>query len=60
MSTFVTVSNPSESSPIIVHVEEKKGAQWVSLESLRVGLHGSTTVLVHGYRRFVVEEVPHG
>ncbi len=59
MSTTITVAVVKPNHlPVYVHVEHKNGAQWTpTSEGFLVKVGESQSVLVHGLRRVVIEEV---
>lgn len=60
MSTQVTVAVAKPNHlPVLVHVETKRGAQWVpDGDSVRLSVGSAQTFLVHGSQRLVIDEVP--
>jgi hypothetical protein len=62
MSTHVTVAIAKPNHlPVMVHMENKLGAQWVpDGSSVMVSVGGAEAFLVHGSRRLVIEELPEG
>lgn len=62
MSTTVTVAVAKPNHrPVHVFAEEKRGSQWVTVESWpspQVAVGGAETFMIHGTRRLVIEEIP--